>query len=88
MEATLNALSDGQYHTVVKCTSPAGDCCLEAFACVVTPKASISRPSIDLGNTFLGVMVKQVGGLACVQVGLNKVLMGCARQSCAGPALT
>lgn len=34
--------------------------CLEAFAAVVTPRATLSTPRIDLGTTFLGVPVKQV----------------------------
>ena len=31
---------------------------LEAFAAVVTPRAALSTPRIDLGTTFLGVTVK------------------------------
>lgn len=32
--------------------------CLEAFACVVTPTATLSRPKVDLGTTYLGVAVR------------------------------
>jgi len=58
VNATLFALSDGLHRSVVKLAWAAGQACLEAFACVVTPKAVISQPKVDLGVTFLGVTVK------------------------------
>lgn len=32
--------------------------CCEAFAAVVTPTVAVSRPKVDLGATFVGVMCR------------------------------
>jgi hypothetical protein len=49
-----------QHRSVICLTGPSGTspAFLEAFAAIVTPRAAISTPRIDLGTTFLGVTVK------------------------------
>jgi hypothetical protein len=58
--AKVTALSDGPHKTTVMLRGP-GDklaACIEALACVATPRAVISTPKIDLGHTFVGVTVR------------------------------
>ncbi|KAJ9523120.1 hypothetical protein QJQ45_023889 [Haematococcus lacustris] len=62
---TCHALSDGQHHSVIKLVSGLGPDlrhgqlhCLEAFAAVVTPRAVVNRPKVDLGITFVGVTAR------------------------------
>ena len=74
--AKLTALSDGPHKTIVKLTGP-GDklaACIEALACVATPRAVISTPKIDLGRTFVGVTVKfsvMVRNLSLLPIDIN-----------------
>ena len=62
---TVHALADGQSRSVVQlCTGgPSGGGghmeCLEAFVCVVTPTCVVDKPVLDLGVTFVGVLVRQ-----------------------------
>lgn len=60
--ATLHANGQqAQHRSVVRLQGPSGPAratFLAAFAAVVVPRAVISTPRIDLGHTFLGVVVK------------------------------
>lgn len=60
VKASLSALSDGPHKTIVKLYGPNDKlaACIEALACVATPRAVISTPKIELGNTFVGVTVR------------------------------